>query len=157
MFVAGFLLGLLVAMLLSWFWLSQLNNVSPFQQVVQREVEEEDYKEMFMALESEMEEVQNQIQRIGDALAQQQQHQTMPEVERRIQDRQQAFASRPDFAGEAKKEVRGNRKREKQGEVLGLWSEGREVDEIARDTGLGQGEVELILSLRNKLGRQEAL
>ena len=148
MFVAGFLLGLLVAMLLSWFWMSQLNTVSPFQQAVQREVEEEDYKEMFMALESEMEEVQNQIKRIGDALAQQQQ-QAVPEVDRRIQERQQAFTSRPDFAGEAKREVRGNRKREKQGEVLGLWNEGHEVGEIARDTGLGQGEVELILSLRN--------
>jgi len=34
--------------------------------------------------------------------------------------------------------------------VLNLWQDGRGMEEIARETGLGKGEVELILSLRKK-------
>ena len=177
MFVAGFILGLLVAMLVGWFWFSQINNVSPFHQAVQKHVEEGEYREMFSSLESELEGVQEQIQKLGEAIAGNSSGSDSaaePEDEEgdrplsgneqlelrgtasNLETHHQPLEPEAETKIEDKKELRGNRKREKQGEVLELWEEGNDMAQIARETGLGQGEVELILSLRNKLGERKA-
>ena len=44
------------------------------------------------------------------------------------------------------------KKKNKSERVMKLWQEGKVVEQIVKETGLGQGEVDLILSLRNKTG-----
>lgn len=154
MFVAGFIVGVIVAIIFSWFWLRQLKSMSSFSQVVDKEVDQADHKDSVINLEIEVENLQDQIHRVEELLSA---GNTVffPSGAANTK-KQQVISSGREAAGEPEKDgMRFNRKKRKQGEVLGLWEKGRKPGEIARDTGLGQGEVELILSLRNKMEDKE--
>ncbi len=156
MFVWGFLLGFFLAFIVNLFWVRQLKTASSFGQVMGKEASGEKYRDTVIDLEIEVEHLQEQIQRMEEHLS---------------YGGSNGEAKGNDFFAPASpvmrpgpsrlREVPGeevfigstNKKIQKQGEVLGLWEQGKKVSEIAKDTGLGQGEVELILSLRNKLHR----
>ena len=155
MFVAGFIVGVIVAIIFSWFWLRQLKSMSSFSQVIDKEVGQADHKDSVINLEIEVENLQDQIHRVEELLTA---GNTVffPSGSTVHTKKQQTISAGREAVGEPEKDgVKVNRKRRKQGEVLGLWEKGRKPGEIARDTGLGQGEVELILSLRNKMKDKE--
>ncbi|NLI69846.1 MAG: DUF2802 domain-containing protein [Firmicutes bacterium] len=151
MLVAGFMLGFLTSMVFCWFWLRQIKGNYSFSNVMNREVLDEDYKDTLMSLQIEVENLQEEIRKMGDNLT---------ATGRSPADVTPLSLGPPlvhkgGTGASTGRNVRVNLKKQKQGEVLGLWDEGRGVGDIARDTGLGQGEVELILSLRNKLNERE--
>ena len=156
MFVWGFLLGFFLAFIVNLFWMRQLKNASSFGQVMGKESSGEKYRDTVIDLEIEVEHLQGQIQRMEEHLsyggaggeAKGKDFLASPSaVVRPGSSRLREVSGEEVFIGSSNKKI------QKQGEVLGLWEKGKKVSEIARDTGLGQGEVELILSLRNKFNR----
>lgn len=150
MLVAGFMLGFFTAMIFCWFWLRQVKGAYSFSNIMDREIADEDYKESILSLQIEMENLQEEIRKMGDNLS----AGHLP-AEAAMLRQKPSLVHKSESERDAGENVRVNLKKQKQGEVLGLWEKGRELNDIARDTGLGQGEVELILSLRNKLNERE--
>ncbi len=163
MFVWGFLLGFCLAFIVNWFWVRQLRAASSFGQVMGKESSGEKYRDTVIDLEIEVEHLQEQIQRMeehlsyGGAYGDIKEKTVAPVVSPVIR---QGYAPVREFPREevfiGSSVTSSNKKIQKQGEVLSLWEQGKKISEIAKDTGLGQGEVELILSLRNKLHRPMA-
>ncbi|NLZ28771.1 MAG: hypothetical protein GX887_07390 [Firmicutes bacterium] len=151
MLVAGFMLGFLTSMVFCWFWLRQIKSNYSFGNVMNREVLDEDYKESIIGLQIEMENLQEEIRKMGDNLT----ADGRSPAEIVPLSPGSPLVHKGGAGAGSGRNVRVNLKKQKQGEVLGLWDEGRGLGDIARDTGLGQGEVELILSLRNKLNERE--
>ena len=142
--IIGFLLGVTV----SWFWLSQLKDSSQYQAVLQKELAVNGQLGSITVLKKRLEALENRLAEI-DRPAE-------AEVVQAGEDRKEltlplaegsAFLP-PSPTGPAK--VKSLKQRRNINQVQSLWQEGRALPEIAALTNLAKGEIELIISLQEK-------
>lgn len=122
--VAGFLLGLAAG----WLWFQRLSPGRGFSQALRREIELGGYGEQLHQAGERLERLEERCRRLERDLA------------GGAGGKDRRGAGPPGGGGSGRKLDR----------ALSLWEEGRELNEIVRRTGLSKGEIELILSLRER-------
>lgn len=123
-YLAGFLLGVAV----SWFWLYKLSPDRNFRQMLQQELVKDGSPDLAHQLDERIESLERRCRRLETQL-------TCTAV------------GTARVAGFNENSKICNRR----GEVVKLWEEGCSPEEIIRTTMLSKGEVELILSLKDRL------
>ncbi|HOB87400.1 MAG TPA: hypothetical protein PKO38_06910 [Bacillota bacterium] len=135
MFLWGLLMGLFLGVGISMLWIRQWSKEAGFPDFIRRELFAGGQQGVLVNLKRRLEELERRLEEIEGGAAR------TPES--------------PSPEGEEapllSAEDRQSQRKKKQMSVLTLWAEGCELKEIARQTGLDQGEVELILSLQRKM------
>jgi len=127
-YLAGFLLGVVA----SWFWFYKLSPDRNFRQALRQELVKGGSPDLVDRLDQRMEKLENRCRRLEAKLA-------CDAVEA------------PGETGLNGTSKICNRREQ----VIKLWEEGCSPEEIIRNTGLSKGEVELILSLKDRLSYGE--
>ncbi|NMA91940.1 MAG: DUF2802 domain-containing protein [Firmicutes bacterium] len=126
------LLGFLIGVAVSWFWLYKLSPARRFQHILSQETGKNSFDEQLQPLFQRMEKLEDRFYRLEDSL----------------------INVRAETAGAARGPgpARASARR---GQVIRLKEEGCSPEEIIRNTGLAKGEVELILSLGKQREKKE--
>ncbi len=207
MFVAGFMLGFILAAVFSFVWVKTLLNPPAFNQVMEKEKDLGDHKEVVSKLEEEVAALHTELLRFEEVMSNDnmvmfpsrgfrggnayesnhgsRKNRDLSDSENESYQKSRSLSGRenegyqknrnparrenekiitelrPAAVSDAPVKETGDvstpydQRQKKRSQVVYLWDNGRKANEIARETGLGQGEVELILSLRNKKNMEE--
>ncbi len=153
--VVGMLLGIAAGIGLAFHWNRQAGEASLINSSFKKEMLAEGIEGRLHNLKSKVEEIETRLNLVEEKALE-------DKGEGKPVNREEGAGNRESFpaAPEGREELLGfgNKRKErtnssgggKQERVLDLWQEGKEIEDIVKETGMGQGEVELILSLRNK-------
>lgn len=148
--IVGFILGVAV----SWFWQRQFSDVPVFQKLMQKELAANGQLGSLTVLKKRLESMENK-------LAELEKPEGETSANRDISTEEESPASAPARSGDRNRAlnnvVRQIRPREKvinRDRVLKLWNEGNHVSEIASRTRMGKGEIELIISMQERIKGQ---
>ncbi|MEW5785282.1 MAG: hypothetical protein AB1767_09460 [Bacillota bacterium] len=135
------IVGLVLGTAAGWFWCRQSRGAPPFKQFLQRELGENRAAASDATLGQRVAELEERLQLLelgssGNPFAEAAPAQDEPPV------------LYPGWTPPVKRA--GQDKRAERRKVLAMWQEGGKIDEIATQTRLGKGEVELIVNLREK-------
>lgn len=136
MFFLGFILGAIAC----WLWFHRFHSAARFQHLLQRELTAQHPTVNEIALEKKIAELDQRLQ-----ILQQQTSVSMGASGTALPD------SLTYSAGEAPPDQPSIPNRAAQKDiVLTRWKEGADIDEIASRSGIGKGEIELIIKLQGK-------
>ncbi len=143
--ILGFILGVAV----SWFWQVQFSGVPAFQRIMQKELAVNGQLGSVAALKKRLEMMEKQLAEMEKtAKGQETIEQQRPDLQVPQSLTGESAVVRPLRPQGATKAVN----REK---VITLWKAGKPVSEIASQSSLGKGEVELIIAMYDRLKSKE--
>ncbi len=152
------IIGLLLGIAASWFWQQQFSGAPAFRQLMQKELALNGQLGSISVLKKRLEIMEKRL-----AELERKPEPCLP-VELsagrdadtiRINEKSSNQAASLSVVTGAKKadpEESGAERKKARNRVLALWKEGQTVAEIASRTGLGKGETELIIALKDKSG-----
>lgn len=140
--VLGFILGVAA----SWFWQKQLSAVPAFKQLMQKELAVHGQMGSVAVLKQRIELLEKKLAGMENSRQEGQGRELAPQVE--------LIAAGASIPAEIERKPGPEKKAaDRIGtrlKVLELWREGKAAPQIASETRLGQGEVELIIALQQK-------
>lgn len=141
--VLGFLLGVAV----SWFWQRQFSGTPVFQKLLQKELAVNGHLGSLNVIKKRLDFLENklsELEKAGDGKDEVEQGAVEPGV----------LTGTKEPAGDTGKKVKTLRpvgSKIDRRKVLAMWEEGKSAEDIAAGTRMGRAEVELILSLNDRL------
>lgn len=137
--ILGFILGVAV----SWFWQTQFSGVPAFKQLMQKELAVNGQLGSMALLKKKLEKMEKRLEEIDNNLKPAAGEEPGLPVEGLT-----VISSRDKTV----KKLPVSDRRIKREEVLKKWNKGLSVGDIAKETDLGIGEIELIIALqKNKM------
>ncbi len=160
--ILGFFLGVAV----SWFWQTQFSGVPAFKQLMQKELAVNGQLGSLNVLKKRMEFMENRLTEIETAaknkpaLSRKASNSMVvgednTESEDQIQLENTRLLSPADSLKGVVRPLRPQAVKINREQVLVLWNEGKSITEIASQTRLGKGEIELIISMQGNQLRKE--
>ncbi len=133
-------LGLILGIAGTMIWQKQLSNLPVFQQLMQRELALNGQLGSITALKKKLEMMEKRLAEMESKTAAPVEQ---PEVKPPLE-----VISSNSFSGTNNIQVSKVDRRSTRGQVIKMWKAGHPLAEIASETRLGKGEVELIISLQ---------
>ncbi len=143
--VIGFILGVAV----SWFWQNQYSGKPAFQQLLKKELVVNGQQGTILTLKKRLEMMEKKLVEIENSAAEKE---TEPQEKPEPIYKEKSANPALTLINKEYKNARGSNKTERnqhREKVLTLWKEGNSVTDIASNTGLGKGEIELIISIKS--------
>ncbi len=133
------LLGFVLGVAVSWFWQTQFSGVPAFKQLMQKELAVNGQLGTLTLLKKKLEVMEKRLEEIdrSEKFAAEEELFLPAEGLTVISSRHNVI-NRPDKSD----------RRMKREEVLAKWNKNQSVEEIAAETNLGKGEIELIIALQ---------
>jgi hypothetical protein len=134
-----FLIGFILGVISCWLWVQHLRGAPEFRQLMHRELFAKRPVAAIVELEKKVAELESSL----------------------LELKQKAFAGREGLSAPPARSTPeekppqqsghgGRSKREKRELILALWKNGKPLEDIAASTGMGKGEVDLVVKMNQK-------
>lgn len=137
------LLGLIIGIAGTMIWQKQFSNLPVFQQLMQRELALNGQLGSITVMKKKLEMMEK---RLAEMESKTSLSAELPEVKPMLE-----VVSNNSFKGSKNIQAKNIDRRSTRGHVIEMWKAGHPLADIASETRLGKGEVELIISLQSSV------